>query len=80
MAAPLPAELVVGRTPGLKETCFADGWLHWLEQRPDEGGRTTLLRRPAGQPEATPSELTPAPWNLRSRVHAYGGGSYSCGG
>ena len=80
LAAPLPAELVVGRTPGLKETCFADGWLHWLEQRPDEGGRTTLLRRPAGQPEATPSELTPAPWNLRSRVHAYGGGSYSCGG
>jgi len=78
--APLPAERVVGRTPSLKETCFADGWLHWLEQRPAEGGRTTLLRRPARQREAPATELTPGHWNLRSHVHAYGGGSYGCGG
>jgi len=77
---PLPAQLVVGQTPSLKETCFADGWLYWLEQRPSEGGRTTLLRRPAHQSEAAASELTPGRWNLRSRVHAYGGGSTCYGG
>jgi dipeptidyl aminopeptidase/acylaminoacyl peptidase len=75
---PLPAQLVVGRTPSLKETCFADGWLYSLEQRPAEGGRTTLLRRPAGQSEVPATELTPGRWNLRSRVHAYGGGTYCC--
>ncbi len=79
-SGPLPAQLVVGRTPSQKETCFADGWLYWLEQRPAEGGRTTLLRRPADRSEAAATELTPAPWNLRSRVHAYGGGSFCCGG
>ena len=78
-AAPLPAERVVGRTPSLKETGFAGGWLYWLEQRPAEGGRTTLLRRPARQPDVAATELTPGRWNLRSRVHAYGGGSWCWG-
>jgi dipeptidyl aminopeptidase/acylaminoacyl peptidase len=77
---PLPARLVVGRTPSVKETGFADGWLYWLEQRPAEGGRTTLLRRPAHRSEAPATELTPGRWNLRSRVHAYGGGSWCSAG
>ena len=49
-------------------------WLLWLEQRPQEKGRTTALLRHFGHQEATPIELTPAPVNLRSRVHDYGGG------
>ncbi|MCP9927280.1 prolyl oligopeptidase family serine peptidase [Cyanobium sp. CH-040] len=74
---PLPAALVVGSAPALREPLLRDGLLLWLEQRPQEGGRTTLLARPAARPGAEPVELTPAPWNLRSRVHAYGGGSYA---
>ncbi|MGB5136257.1 MAG: prolyl oligopeptidase family serine peptidase [Prochlorococcaceae cyanobacterium] len=73
---PLPAALVVGRDPSLREPLLRDGLLLWLEQRPREAGRTTLLARPAAEPGAEPVEITPAPWNLRSRVHAYGGGSY----
>ena len=76
---PLAASRVVGSAPSLKEVTLADGQLYWLEQRPAEQGRTTLLQRPADQPAAAPRELTPAPWNLRSRVHVYGGGSYCCG-
>jgi hypothetical protein len=38
------------------------------------------MRRPAHQSEAAATELTPGHWNLRSRVHAYGGGSTCCGG
>ncbi len=75
---PLAASRVVGRDPNLREVTLADGQLYWLEQRPAERGRTTLLQRPAHQPAAPPRDLTPAPWNLRSRVHAYGGGSYCC--
>ena len=76
--APLPAALVVGRTPALKEPRLLDGWLHWLEQRPHERGRTTLMRRRAGHSD-TAEELTPGDWNLRCRVHEYGGGACSIG-
>ncbi|MFZ9463267.1 MAG: prolyl oligopeptidase family serine peptidase [Vulcanococcus sp.] len=76
--APLPAALVVGRTPSLKEPRLLDGWLYWLEQRPHERGRTTLMRRRAGSSDI-PEELTPGDWNLRCRVHEYGGGACSIG-
>ena len=76
---PLPASIAVGRLPGLKEPQLLEGpdqqiWLLWLEQRPQEKGRTTALIRPFGATELAPTELTPAPISLRSRVHDYGGG------
>ncbi|QNI41427.1 prolyl oligopeptidase family serine peptidase [Synechococcus sp. A15-28] len=76
---PLPASIAVGRLPGLKEPQLLEGpnqqiWLLWLEQRPQEKGRTTALIRPFGATEMAPTELTPAPISLRSRVHDYGGG------
>lgn len=77
-AEPLSAALVEGRTPSLKEPLLRDGRLLWLEQRPQEQGRTTLMLRPAGSAEAM--ELTPSPSNLRSRVHEYGGGVYAIEG
>ena len=73
----LPVTVAVGRTPAVKEPQLADGHRFWLEQRPQEKGRTTLLSIPPGG-KAT-IELTPAPWNLRSRVHEYGGGVYCVG-
>jgi dipeptidyl aminopeptidase/acylaminoacyl peptidase len=50
--------------------------LYWLESRPDERGRTTLMRDDG----TTRIELTPAPMNVRSRVHEYGGGSFHAAG
>ena len=81
---PLPASIAVGRLPGLKEPQLLEGpdqriWLLWLEQRPQEKGRTTALIRPFGAPALKPTELTPAPINLRSCVHDYGGGVLCCG-
>ncbi|WP_411869619.1 prolyl oligopeptidase family serine peptidase [Vulcanococcus limneticus] len=78
--APLPAAAVVGRTPSLKEPQLLGGFLYWQEQRPQEKGRTTLQRRRAGAPvDAAAEELTPGDWNLRSRVHGYGGGACALG-
>ena len=76
---PLASHHAVGRLPGLKEPRLLKGsdqrlWLLWLEQRPQERGRTTALIRPFADCAAEPVELTPAPINLRSRVHDYGGG------
>jgi dipeptidyl aminopeptidase/acylaminoacyl peptidase len=46
--------------------------LYWLAGRASENGRTTLLRLRG----AALHEVTPAPFNVRSRVHEYGGGAY----
>ncbi|PRX04166.1 UNVERIFIED_ORG: dipeptidyl aminopeptidase/acylaminoacyl peptidase [Actinomadura viridilutea] len=48
----------------------SDVW--WQETRPEEGGRTTVIHLRDGQR----TELLPAPWNARTRVHEYGGRSY----
>jgi dipeptidyl aminopeptidase/acylaminoacyl peptidase len=51
----------------------ADGSdIFWLAGRAAEAGRNTLLRHHG----VTTEELTPAPFNVRSRVHEYGGGAY----
>lgn len=73
--APLPLEAVVGARPLWRDPRWWGERLLWLEQRPAEGGRTTLLLG-GTEPGTPPRELTPGPWNLRSRVHAYGGGTW----
>lgn len=42
----------------------------WLESRPSEGGRSTVVLRGADGAER---DLVPAPFNARTRVHEYGG-------
>ncbi|HEX4813243.1 MAG TPA: prolyl oligopeptidase family serine peptidase [Nonomuraea sp.] len=51
-----------------------DGRVWWTEDRPDGGGRTTIMCRDA---DGTRRELLPAPWNARTRVHEYGGRPYT---
>ncbi|MFI6509998.1 S9 family peptidase [Streptosporangium sp. NPDC050855] len=46
----------------------------WTEDRPAEGGRTTIVHRDAG---GVRRELLSAPWSARTRVHEYGGRSYA---
>jgi dipeptidyl aminopeptidase/acylaminoacyl peptidase len=44
--------------------------LWWAEARPGEGGRVALVRRTA---DGGVEDVLPAPWNVRNRVHEYGG-------
>ncbi|MFD2354681.1 hypothetical protein ACFSTC_43545 [Nonomuraea ferruginea] len=46
----------------------------WTEDRPGEGGRTTIVRLTA---DGARTELLPPPWNARTRVHEYGGRPYA---
>ncbi|MFG1943562.1 prolyl oligopeptidase family serine peptidase [Nonomuraea sp. NPDC048826] len=50
------------------------GAVWWTEDRPEEGGRTTILRL---APDGSRAELLPPPWNARTRVHEYGGRPYA---
>jgi dipeptidyl aminopeptidase/acylaminoacyl peptidase len=45
----------------------------WLEGRPLEGGRAVLVRQAA---DGSREVVTPDGFNVRTRVHEYGGGSY----
>src|SRR3954466_13996479 len=68
ITAPRVVEAAV-RLGGLR----ADGDdLWWLELRPQEGGRTALVKRSA---DATVADLLAAPWNVRTAVHEDGGGA-----
>ena len=52
---------------------FMDGESrYWLEGRPREGGRNVLVRCTVTD---VFQDLTPAPFNVRSRAHEYGGGA-----
>ena len=50
-----------------------DGAIWWAEGRPEEGGRVVLMRR---APEGEPETVTPDGFNVRTRVHEYGGGAW----
>ncbi len=50
----------------------ADG-LYWLESRPQESGRQALVFRRHG---GSPVDVVPEGFNVRTRVHEYGGGAW----
>jgi dipeptidyl aminopeptidase/acylaminoacyl peptidase len=68
-----PADVARGGRRLGGATLAADGAVWWAEGRPAEGGRSALMRRPAG---GAPEEVTPAGTNVRARVHEYGGGAW----
>ncbi|MGY5882729.1 prolyl oligopeptidase family serine peptidase [Modestobacter lacusdianchii] len=71
---PITSELVVRAAARLGEVVVDGDDVWWAEGRPSEGGRTVLVRR---SPDGTTTDLLPAPWNARTRVHEYGGGAWT---
>ncbi|HEV2675102.1 MAG TPA: S9 family peptidase [Aliidongia sp.] len=71
--SPVTTDLVAGQTIGLGALQTDRGALYWLEARPNENGRSVLVRRDT---DGRIRDLTPAPLNVASRVHEYGGGAY----
>jgi dipeptidyl aminopeptidase/acylaminoacyl peptidase len=50
-----------------------DNGIYWLESRPQEKGRSALVFRPTG---GEPVDVVPPDFNVRTRVHEYGGGAW----
>jgi dipeptidyl aminopeptidase/acylaminoacyl peptidase len=71
--SPFPISLLTAGVVALIEPTAAGGVRWWLEGRPDEGGRQVLVRR---DPDGTMTRLTPEGFNVRTRVHEYGGAPY----
>ncbi|MBC7879872.1 MAG: S9 family peptidase [Anaerolineae bacterium] len=66
--SPITADLIVGGVVGLGTPVVDGEDIYWLESRPTEGGRSVLVRN--GE------DAIPAGFNVRTRVHEYGGGAY----
>jgi dipeptidyl aminopeptidase/acylaminoacyl peptidase len=71
--SPIRVDDVVGDVIGLGEPWIDGDDVFWVEGRPAEGGRRVLVRAAL---DGSTTDLTPPPFNVRSRVHEYGGGSY----
>ena len=76
-ASPITADVIVSKSVGIGQSAFDGEDLYWIESRPDEGGRCVLVRL---APDGARTDVTPAPFNVRTRVHEYGGGAYVVSG
>ena len=76
-ASPISIDLLLKGELGLDMPRWDGGDLCWLEGRPSEGGRQVVVRRTAA---GVTSDVTPAGFNARTRVHEYGGGEYAVSG
>jgi dipeptidyl aminopeptidase/acylaminoacyl peptidase/uncharacterized protein (DUF2132 family) len=75
-ASPVTTELIAGETIRLGQLGVQGGDIFWTEGRPAEEGRNVLVWCGA---DGRTQDLTPAPLNVRSRVHEYGGGAFTVG-
>ncbi|HEY0837439.1 MAG TPA: S9 family peptidase [Azospirillum sp.] len=69
--SPVSARSLTDAGVGLRSPWLADGAVCWLESRPAEGGRTVPVRRAA---HGVTADLLGPGWDVRTRVHEYGGG------
>lgn len=68
--SPIDAALAAAHDGQPEYVGFVGDEVWWIEPRPAEGGRRTLVR---GRVDGTEEPVLPAPWNVRSRVMEYGG-------
>ena len=72
--SPITADLVA-QSITLSEARFDGEDVYWLEGRPQELGRLVAVRASTVNGHAT--DVTPKPYNARTRVHEYGGASWT---
>src|SRR5246127_5775682 len=79
-SSPITSDLIVASSIGLGGILLDGTDVFWLESRPQEQGRSVVVRRTA---EGVTADVTPKmpadgqdAFNVRTRVHEYGGGAY----
>jgi dipeptidyl aminopeptidase/acylaminoacyl peptidase len=75
--SPIRIEDIVGDLVRLSDPWIDGDDTYWIESRPTEAGRSVLVRHGG---DGSTVDVTPPPFNVRSRVHEYGGGAYTVAG
>ena len=73
--SPITSDLIVASAVSLSEVLISDYNVYWIEGRPKEAGRSVVVRRRPD--EKNRMDLNPPPFNVRTRVHEYGGGAWT---
>lgn len=71
--SPITPQLAGGDAVRLSAPAICGDDIYWCEGRPTEQGRVALVRR---TPDGETRDVIPGPFNVRTRVHEYGGVSY----
>lgn len=71
--SPITSDLIVKGSIGVGMTALDGEDVYWIEMRPSEAGRYVIVRH---TPDGQTTDVTPKPFNARTRVHEYGGGDY----
>ncbi|HXC91799.1 MAG TPA: prolyl oligopeptidase family serine peptidase [Stellaceae bacterium] len=83
--SPISSDMIVASSIGLGEILLDGAEIYWLEARPQEAGRSVLVRCAADgiAAEGNAADVTPPlptgdgpVFSVRTRVHEYGGGAY----
>ena len=72
--SPITSDLIVVGSIRLGQLVVAGDAIYWTEGRPSENGRNALVKWTS---DNGIEELSAAGFNVRSRVHEYGGGAYA---
>ena len=72
--SPITADIVAGGEVGLEQLRIDGDDIYWIERRAQEGGRKVVVRRSS---DSRVTDVMPAGFNARTRVHEYGGGDYA---
>jgi dipeptidyl aminopeptidase/acylaminoacyl peptidase len=70
--SPITAELIAMGDRRLDQVSLDGDDVYWVESRPADGGRNVLMRCRGGDM----IDVLQSPYDVRTRVHEYGGGSY----
>jgi dipeptidyl aminopeptidase/acylaminoacyl peptidase len=72
--SPIAADLVARGEVGFEQVKIDGNDVYWIERRALDGGRKVVVRY---SPDGTIVDVTPSPFNARTRVHEYGGGDFA---
>jgi len=71
--SPITASMVTAAGVRLGNVAYHDDAAYWAEARPENNGQFTIVKARSAEDTI---DLTSAPFNPRTRVHEYGGGSW----
>ena len=72
--SPVTADLIVTGSVSLGQIQLDGDDVYWVEGRPMEGARSVVVRRTT---DGKINDVTPAGYNVRTRVHEYGGACFA---
>lgn len=71
--SPISAEMASSAIISFQDVVMDGGDIYWTEMRPSEGGRCVIVKQSGGEPQ----DILPKDFNARTRVHEYGGASFT---